>query len=227
MDDLKYSDHTSSDNSRLRIWQKVMVGISIIILFIGAVMFLRVDHVKNPDYTKKYDTPSALVGDTCVVLYQNKIYAYSEIESAVNVFDENDSFEYSVCVPKSQNGRSYFYIFEDNMFLVSRDGKTYRYNMDGSFISVIDETEIPAGAVYEDYYSTVTAAGHEYSILMGVLYKDDKVIYATPFFKWDINMPFMSWITMFVGQVTAMLQIFIYKCVNRKRGSRSGVSFQK
>ncbi|MBR7060251.1 MAG: hypothetical protein IKI34_00750, partial [Eubacterium sp.] len=134
-----FGDRTTGNinniNSKLKPWQYVTIGISVIIMFFGAIMFWGTGNFgdESVDYSKKSEAPAPLTGEASVLLYNDKIYAYSDNQSALNVFDNSGEFEYSLYAPPHNNGVSYFYIRNNCIYLQTPWQELYKYNINGIY----------------------------------------------------------------------------------------------
>ena len=118
-------------------WQYIPIALSVVIMLFGFFMFLSNVNIGTKDYLTKMSAPSALTGQTSIVLYNEKIYVYSENQGALNVFEENGKFEYGINIPLILNGISNFFIKNDCIFIVSRWGdKVYKYDSDGNYLGM-------------------------------------------------------------------------------------------
>ena len=128
----------NADNisSKLKPWQYVTIGISVIIMAFGAIMFWGTGNFgdESVDYSKKSEAPAPLTGNTSVLLHNDKIYAYSDNQSALNVFDNSGKYEYSLYAPPHNNGVSYFYIRDNCIYLQPPWQELYKYDINGIYL---------------------------------------------------------------------------------------------
>lgn len=114
----------------------VLLGIGAVIVTFGFIMFMSNMQIgtEEIDYTKAVTEFVALDGGTSVVKYNDRLYAFTEQNCAVDVFDMDGNFLYANQVPINQNGMSEYYLVNDNLYISDRFNDIYRYNLNGEFL---------------------------------------------------------------------------------------------
>ncbi len=114
----------------------VLLGIGAVIMAFGFIMFMSNMQMgtQEIDYTEPSKEFIALDGGTSVVKYNDRLYAFTQQNCAVDVFDMEGNFLYANQVPIQQNGSSEYYLVNDNLYIIDRDYNIYRYDLNGTFL---------------------------------------------------------------------------------------------
>ncbi|MGN0383969.1 MAG: hypothetical protein ACI4DS_06845 [Eubacterium sp.] len=114
----------------------ILFGIGAVIAAFGMIMYLSNMQMGTQaiDYTKISTEFISLDGATSVVKYNDRLYAFTEQNCAVDVFDMDGNFLYANQVPIHQNGRAQYYLVNDNLYIIDRACNIYRYNLNGVFL---------------------------------------------------------------------------------------------
>lgn len=114
----------------------ILVGIGAAIMFFGFVMFMsnmQFDTIEV-DYTKPSKEFIPLDGMTSVVKYNDRLYAFTEQNSAVDVFDLDGNFIYANQITNHPKGMAEYYLVNDNLYIKDKLGDLYRYDLNGNFL---------------------------------------------------------------------------------------------
>lgn len=114
----------------------VFIGIGAVIMAFGIIMFIGNMQMgtQEIDYTKPSTEFITLDGATSVVKYNDRLYAFTEQNCAVDVFDMNGNFLYANQVLIHQNGMAQYYLVNDNLYISDRNNDLYRYDLNGKFL---------------------------------------------------------------------------------------------
>lgn len=114
----------------------VLLGIGAVIMAFGFIMFMSNMQIgtQEVDYTKPGKEFITLDGATSVVRYKDRLYAFTEQNCAVDVFDLSGNFLYANQVLIHQNGSAQYYLVNDNLYISDRIADLYRYDLDGNFL---------------------------------------------------------------------------------------------
>ncbi len=127
---------------KLKAWQKALLAVSGAAALLGVALFMFSAQfgTKGAEYAKKADGAAPLNG-TVDLLVSGRLYAFSRYGRALDVFETDGTFCWSVSVPAHQNGEAGFFLKDGWIFIYDRNGTVYRYDRDGTF----------SGRVYYDY----------------------------------------------------------------------------
>ncbi len=114
----------------------VLLGIGAVIMAFGFIMFMSNMQMgtQEIDYTEPSNEFITLDGGTSVVKYNNRLYAFSQQNCAVDVFDMDGNFLYANQVLIHQNGTAQYYLVNDNLYIADRVNDLYRYDLNGKFL---------------------------------------------------------------------------------------------
>ncbi|MGN0535692.1 MAG: helix-turn-helix domain-containing protein [Eubacterium sp.] len=129
-------ENEKQPSKKTRILYYTFLGIGFVIMAFGLVLFMSNMQfgTTDVDYTVAQKEIVSLYGSTKVIEYGNKIFAFTEQNCAVDVFDINGNFLYANQVPVGQNGISDMYLKNNNLYIFDRDENLYRYDMNGNFL---------------------------------------------------------------------------------------------
>lgn len=119
-----------------RLLYYAFIGIGAVIMVFGIIMFIGNIQMgtQKIDYTKPSAEFITLDGATSVVKYNDRLYAFTEQNCAVDVFDMNGNFLYANQVLIHQNGTAQYYLVNDNLYISDRNNDLYRYDLNGKFL---------------------------------------------------------------------------------------------
>lgn len=114
----------------------IFIGIGALITAFGIIMFLGNLQMgtQEIDYTMPNTSFITLDGATSVVKYNDRLYAFTEQNCAVDVFDMDGNFIYANQVLIHQNGMAQYYLVNDNLYISDRNNDLYRYDLNGKFL---------------------------------------------------------------------------------------------
>ena len=124
---------------------RVLVLVLFILFFIGIVFSIIVDGLYRNDINDYSNTHEELKTYAPIsnVAYEKDtelIYVFYKESNAVNVYNYSGNFEWSVSIPKQQNGEASFYLENGMFYLIWYD--TYIYNAEsGAFIDKHESTD--------------------------------------------------------------------------------------
>lgn len=163
----------------------VLLGIGAVIMAFGFIMFMSNMQMgtQEIDYTELSKEFIALDGGTSVVKYNDRLYAFTQQNCAVDVFDMDGNFLYANQVPIDQNGTSEYYLVNNNLYIVDRSSNIYRYDLNGKFLGRFICTFYNEGVATVSTYNSDDVLVSSYELKLDnayPLYFDDnkQVIYA-------------------------------------------------
>lgn len=114
----------------------VLIGIGAVIMTFGFIMFMSNMQMgtQEIDYTKTVTEFIPLDGGTSVVKYNDRLYAFTQQNCAVDVFDMDGNFLYANQVLIHQNGTAQYYLVNNNLYIADRVNDLYRYDLNGKFL---------------------------------------------------------------------------------------------
>lgn len=123
-------------DNKFRVLKNIFYIVGLVITAIGIILF--VSNMQfgtlDVDYTLPKNEIVSIDGNTKVIEYNNKVFAFTEQNCAVDVFDTNGNFLYANQVPIDQNGISDMYLINNNLYIFDRNSSLYRYDINGSFL---------------------------------------------------------------------------------------------
>lgn len=129
-------ENEKQPSKKTRILYYTFLGIGFVIMAFGLVLFMSNMQfgTTEVDYTAAQNEVVPLYGSTKVIEYDNKIFAFTEQNCAVDVFEINGKFLHANHVPVGQNGISDMYLKNNNLYIFDKYGDLYRYDMNGNFL---------------------------------------------------------------------------------------------
>lgn len=178
---LNYNQKTVEENTpKLKTINYVLLGIGAVIMAFGMIMFLGNMQIgtQDVDYTKPSNEFISLDGGTSVVKYNDRLYAFTEQNCAVDVFDINGNFLYANQVPIHQNGESDYYLVNDNLYIVDKNDNIYRYDSDGNYLGRIIYNYYDEDVITVQKYNSIDKLVSTYELKLDFAYPiyfdDDK-----------------------------------------------------
>lgn len=207
------------------LWRIISL-IGTIIFVIGIIVFLTAPQMGTSTYdvTKKLEAPAPMIGRKTILVENNRVYVFGEEMCAVNVYSQDGTFLFCVRGERNQNGLAAFFLYETDIYIVSRKGNAVRFSENGDYLEITDESLIAELNVgdYPPYVDTATDGEIQYWASLNKVYRiagGQKTVFAeTPLYLYYFNSPVFGWISFALGGLLRELPGKIYK-----RKSRNGI----
>lgn len=113
-------------------------------LFLTAMLLFVTCHYRSArvkDGPARMDTPCAILGRTQLYVANDRIYLFSESESAANVYDTDGTFLFRIQAPHFSNGMGDMVLFEGESYIRSRNHQLVRFDRDGNYLGIAESVE--------------------------------------------------------------------------------------
>lgn len=163
------------------------------------------DKLNNVNYKKiyHYEYPFSGIDNICVD--DEFVYCFNQYFQAVNVYDKQGNYTFTIKVPKGQNGSGYMYMKDDKLWIKNNFDDLYVYKK-GNFIEKINSDE-DIQFEKEKTSDVTDKNGDVYSVSLfyPTLMKNEKVIMRPPFIKTVCVAPVLSFVYFVLSEMFYVL----------------------
>lgn len=113
-------------------------------LFLTAMLLFVTCHYRSArvkDGPARMDIPCAILGRTQLYVANDRIYLFSESESAANVYGTDGTFLFRIQAPHFSNGMGNMVLFGEEIYISSRNHQLVRFGRDGNYLGIAESVE--------------------------------------------------------------------------------------
>ena len=113
------------------------------LIFLSAILFVTCGYrsAREKEALSRMDAPCAILGRTQLYVSHDRIYLFSEAESAANIYDTDGTFLFRVQAPHFSNGMGSMALFGEEIYITSRMDQLVRFDRDGNYLGIAESVQ--------------------------------------------------------------------------------------
>lgn len=171
------------------------------------------DKLEGFNYKKTYHYEYPFSGIDNICVDDEFVYCFNQYFQAVNVYDKQGNYTFTIKVPKSENGSGYMYMKDDKLWIKNNFGDFYVYKKEKFIEKISSDEDIEFEE--EKTIDVTDKNGDVYSVSLfyPTLMKNEKVIMRPSFLKTVCSAPVLSFIYYLLSEVLYLLSEKIIKII--------------